>query len=54
MQEFYFFYLKFPSNKVNSLTLPKIIGLTQSPFKEKGNIKNEKKGNEILKKLLKI
>ena len=51
MQEFYFFYLKFPSNKVNSLTLPKIIGLTQSPFKEKGNIKNEKKGNEILKNI---
>ena len=48
MQEFYFFYFKFPSNKVNPSTLPKIIGLTQSPFKDKGIIKNEKKEKEIL------
>ena len=48
MQEFYFFYFKFPSQIVNIKTLPKILGLTQSPFKDKVNIKNEKKGEEIL------
>ena len=48
MQEFYFYYFKFPSEKVNSKTLPNILGLTQSPFKDK-IIKNEKKGEEILR-----
>ena len=48
MQEFYFYYFKFPSEKVNSNTLPKILGLTQSPFKDK-IIKNEKKGEDILR-----
>ena len=51
MQEFYFYYFKYPSNSVNLNTLPNILGITQSPFKDKVNIKNEKKGLEILKNL---
>ena len=51
MQEFYFYYFKYPSNVVNSSTLPNILGITQSPFKDKANIKNEKKGLEILQNL---
>jgi len=51
MQEFYFYYFNNPSEKVNSHTLPNILGLTQSPFKDKVNIKNEKKGLEILKNI---
>ena len=51
MQEFYFYYFKYPSNIINSSTLPNILGITQSPFKDKVNIKNEKKGLEILKNL---
>ena len=51
MQEFYFYYFQFPSNKVNKNNLPNILGITNSPFKEKGIIKNEKKGVEILKNI---
>ena len=51
MQEFYFYYFKYPSSSVNPRTLPNILGITQSPFKDKANIKNEKKGLEILKNL---
>ena len=51
MQEFFFYYYKFPSEKVNKNTLPNIFGITNSPFKEKGIIKNKKKGEEILKNI---
>ena len=51
MQEFYFYYFQFPSNKVNKNNLPNILGITNSPFKEKGIIKNEKKGVEILRNI---
>ena len=51
MQEFYFYYFKFPSSVVNGKTLPKIIGITHSPFKDKICIKNEQKGLEILKNI---
>ena len=51
MQEFYFYYFKFPSSTVNPKTLPKILGITQTPFKDKINIKNEQKGLEILKNI---
>ena len=51
MQEFYFYYFKFPSNKINPNTLPNVLGITPTPFKDKPNIKNEQKGLEILKKI---
>ena len=52
MQEFYFYYHISPSSTVNTKTLPNIIGLTNSPFKEKVNIKNDKKKVvEILKNI---
>ena len=52
MQEFYFYYHISPSSIVNTKTLPNIIGLTNSPFKEKVNIKNDKKKVvEILKNI---
>ena len=51
MQEFYFYYFINPSQNVNSHTLPNILGLTQSPFKDKVNIKNDKKGLEIFKNI---
>jgi superfamily II DNA or RNA helicase len=51
MQEFYFYYFKFPSHTINANTLPNILGITKSPFKDKGTIKNEKKYVEILKNL---
>ena len=51
MQEFYFYYFKFPSNKINPNTLPNVLGITPTPFKDKPNIKNEQKGLEILKNI---
>ena len=51
MQEFYFYYFKFPSNKINPNTLPNVFGITPTPFKDKPNIKNEQKGLEILKNI---
>ena len=51
MQEFYFYYIKFPSNKINPNTLPNVLGITPTPFKDKPNIKNEQKGLEILKNI---
>ena len=51
MQEFYFYYFKFPSNKINPNTLPNALGITPTPFKGKQNIKNEQKGLEILKNI---
>ena len=51
MQEFYFYYFKFPSNKINPNTLPNVLGITPTPFKYKPNIKNEQKGLEILKNI---
>ena len=51
MQEFYFYYFKFPSSKINPNTLPNVLGITPTPFKDKPNIKNEQKGLEILKNI---
>ena len=51
MQEFYFYYFKFPSNKINPNNLPNVLGITPTPFKDKPNIKNEQKGLEILKNI---
>ena len=51
MQEFYFYYFKFPSNKINPNTLPNVLGITPTPFKDKPIIKNEQKGLEILKNI---
>ena len=51
MQEFYFYYFKFPSNIINPNTLPNVLGITPTPFKDKPNIKNEQKGLEILKNI---
>ena len=51
MQEFYFYYFKFPSVVVNRESLPKILGISQSPFKDKNYIRNEEKGIEILKNI---
>ena len=48
MQEFYFYYLiKNPNIMIKKL--PNIIGFTNSPYKDKNIIKNDKKCGELLK-----
>ena len=49
MQEFYFFYYKFHPDKIKDL--PKIIGFTNSPYKDKNIVKNTKKCGELLKNI---
>ena len=47
MQEFYFYYYIKQPIKIN--ILPKIIGFTNSPYKDKNIVKNNKKCAELLK-----
>ena len=49
MQEFYFYYYIFNQNIINYL--PKIIGFTNSPYKDKNIVKNTKKCVELLKNI---
>ena len=49
MQEFYFYYYVFYPNLINNL--PKIIGFTNSPYKDKNIVKNNKKCAELLKNI---
>ena len=49
MQEFYFYYYIFHKNKIK--ILPKIIGFTNSIFKDKNIVKNDKKCCELLKNI---
>ena len=49
MQEFYFYYYIFHKNTIKFL--PKIIGFTNSIFKDKNIVKNDKKCCELLKNI---
>ena len=49
MQEFYFYYYVFYPNLINNL--PKIIGFTNSPYKDKNIVKNNNKCAELLKNI---